>query len=59
MAEWNNIFPLVWFSGTLGQPHEENPKLRNFILENFCSIQIPHLKFLEFLVELKASLTLH
>ena len=41
MVEWNGIFRLFRFSGILGQPHEVNPKFRNEIPENVCSIRSP------------------
>ena len=41
MVEWNGIFRLFRFSGILGQPREVNPKFRNEIPENVCSIRSP------------------
>ena len=37
----NGIFRLFQFSGILGQPREVDPKFRNEIPENVCSIAPP------------------
>ena len=48
MVEWNGIFRLFRFSGILGQPREVNPKFRNEIPENVCSIRSPTRNFRNF-----------
>ena len=36
MAEWNGIFRLFRFPGTLGRPCEEYPNFRNFLSSEKC-----------------------
>ena len=48
MVEWNGIFRLFRFYGFLGQPCEVDPKFRNEIPENVCSIRSPTSNFRNF-----------
>ena len=48
MVKWKGIFWLFRFSGVLRQPREVNPKFKNEIPNNVCSIRSPTLNLRNF-----------